>query len=280
MSARVITMLSGTKTRELTLTVAGANGRRFAVAKSSGAKEMNFAEIAAQVLAEPAEGEDKLIESLKKSGATEEQIEASVGHYRMQQGFKDQVSPEMFGEIAKAAAYVTETPNPKPVMKKEPKPAPTPDIPEAVQKSLDAKDTEIAALRKSVADEKKARERGELIAEVEKSFPHVPGKSAEELADMLLAARAAGGDLEKSLRAQWSEVNKSIEASELLRTSGSALAKNITGGAIDTMNAKTKELVAKSAGELSFDQAFVQVMDAEPALYEQYLQENPAQRQR
>ena len=74
------------------------------------------------------------------------------------------------------------------------------EVPEAVRKAMDEKDAEIAELRKSVETEKATRERNELIVEVEKSYGHVPGKSAEEMADMLLKARAAGGDLEKELR--------------------------------------------------------------------------------
>lgn len=292
MPPRVITMLSGTKTRELTLTVAGANGRRFAVTKSRGSN-MNFAETAALVLAEAAEGEDVLRVALKKSGATDEQIEASIGHYRLQQGFKDQVTPKMFAAVAKAAEYVTvkkaddDDDKDKKKKKKEEGDDKEPkdmkksaEIPEAVQKSLDAKDTEIEELRKSVAVEKAARERGEIVSEVKKSFAHVPGKSSEELADMLLAARAAGGDLEKSLREQWTETSKAVEASDLLKSGGSPLAKNITGGAIDEMNTRAKEMVKKSDAGLSFDQAFVKIMDADPSLYQRYLEENPAQRQR
>jgi hypothetical protein len=46
------------------------------------------------------------------------------------------------------------------------------------------------------------------------------------------------------------------------------------------MNTRAKELVKKSEGELTFDRAFVQIMDDDPELYQRYLDENPAQRQR
>lgn len=266
---------------------------------------MKFTDVAMQVLAEPAEGEDVLKETLAKSGATEEQIEAAIGHYRLQQGFKDQVTPELFGEVAKAAEYVVEkakkaemTDEEKKQMmeeeekKKAKKPFPgaappfekektaKSEVPEAVQKAIDEKDAEIAELRKSLDTEKATRERNDLIVEVSKSYGHVPGKSVEEMADMLLKARAAGGDLEKELREQWEQTSKAVEESALLKSGGSPLAKNFVGGAIDEMNTRAKELVNKSNGELTFDRAFVQIMDDDPALYQRYLDENPAQRQR
>lgn len=297
MAPRVITMLSGTRTKELTLTVAGANGRRFALAKSIGDQTMKFTEIAAQVLAEPAEGEDTLKEALTKSGATAEQIEAAVGHFRMQQGFKDQVTPKQFATIATASEYLTVAKQFPPkkdddddeeekakkaaaAKAKAAKAQKSADIPEAVQKSLDEKDGKIEELKKSLVAETAKRERADLITEVKKSFGHVPGKSDEEMADMLMQARAAGGGLEKSLREQWAQTNDAVKDSDLLRTGGSPLTKNIAGGAIDEMNTRAKEMVKKSVGELDFNQAFVKIMDAEPGLYQRYLEENPAQRQR
>lgn len=256
---------------------------------------MKFTEIAAQVLAEPAEGEEALKETLTKSGATEDQIEAAVGHYRLQQGFKDQVTAEVFGEVAKAADYAVvqkakktekqedeDEDDKKPAFLKQKKTEGMKKsaVSEEVQKKFDAKDAEIAELRKTVDAEKETRERSELVAEVEKSFSHVPGKSAGEMADMLLKARAAGGDLEQALRDQWTQTNEAVEASNLLKSGGSPLTKNLVGGAIDEMNTKARELVQKSEGGLTFDRAFVQIMDAEPELYNRYLEENPAQRQR
>jgi len=273
MPPTVINMLSAVRTRELSLVRRGANNKRFALTKGS---PMKFEELVAQVIGTEADGEQQLAESLRKSGHSDEAVEAAVVQYRMAQGFADQVDKGAFELVAKAAGYdLAPKVEPK-ADKPEPKAAPSQEIPAELAKSLDDKDAKIAELAKSLDDEKRTRVRNELIAECEKSYAHVPGMSAEAQADAILGARAAGGDLEQTLRKSWAETDKAMQESDLLRSAGSPLREN-TGGAYEQIGKMVAERVAKSATPLTVAQAEAMVLDENPALYEAYLAEHPEQ---
>lgn len=276
MAPRVINMLTAVRTREISLVRRGANNKRVALTKGS---EMKFEELVGKVISTEAEGEDKLAETLRKSGKDDQAIEAAVAQYRLAQGFADQIDKESFAEIAKAAGFELTAKadvEPKPEPKNDPKPDAGPEIPEAVAKRLDDKDAKIAELTKSLDDEKRVRVRKELVGECESEFSHVPGMTADERADALLQAREAGGNLEETIRKQWADVEVAMIDSDLLRASGSPLRHN-TGGAENELETIAKGIVETSGGKLTEAQAYDQALQQNPALYEKYLAENPRQ---
>lgn len=279
MPPRTITMLGALQTAELSLVRRGANNRRFAVTKGM---DMNLNEVLQSVLATEAEGEKSLAQTLKAAGLDDDAIQVSLAQYRLQHGFKDKVSKEAFAAVAKAAGYeATQKAEPKTPAGPPAgsKPAGMPPEMEAVWK---AHQDEMAAMRKENADTKaelaevrKEATRKDYIARCEREFAHVPGMNAEQMADMLMQAHAVSKEFGESLEKQWNETAAVVKKS-LLSTGGSRPAP--TGGsAWSQMENMAKELVQKSAGELSSAKALDQVMSQNPDLYQAYLAENPAQ---
>ena len=185
--------------------------------------------------------------------------------------------------MAKAAGYEA-SPKKEPVSKSEPQrsttPAGMPPEMEAVWKSqqeaiskandrADKMEAELEAVRKEA-------QRKDYIAKCEQEFAHVPGMNAEQMADMLMQAHAVSKEFGESLEKQWAETASVVKKSALLGTAGSRGSSD-GGSAWDKMKGMAKELVQKSAGEVSEAKAMDLVMQQNPDLYQEYLGENPAQ---
>lgn len=273
-----VTMLGSLYTAELSLVRRGANNRRFAVTKGM---DMEFNEVLQSVLATEAEGEDKLVATLKSSGMDEDGVAAAVAQYRLQHGFKDKVSKDAFAVVAKAAGYETVKKAEPPAPPAGSKPVGMPPEMEAVWKSqqdaiASANERSDKLERQLEAVQKDAR-RKDYVAKCQREFAHVPGMTAEQMAEMLLQAEAVGKEFAENLEKQWTATAEAVKKSALLRSGGVTGASPSGGSAWGKMEAMAKELVQKSAGELTSAKAMDQVMSSNPDLYQAYLQENPAQ---
>lgn len=276
---QTVTMLGSLYTAELSLVKRGANNRRFAVTKGM---DMDLNEVLQTVLATEAEGEKALVQSLKSGGIDGDAVDVAVAHYRLQHGFKDKVTKEAFDLVAKAAGYEV-TKKAEPSKKTEPrstKPAGMPPEMEAVWKAqkdaIEAAKKESADVKAELAEVKKAAQRKDFVMRCEREFAHVPGMSTEQMADMLMQAHAVSKEFGESLEKQWAETAEVVKKSSLLGSVGGQ-PTTTSGSAWDKMQNLAKELVQKSAGELSSAKALDLVMQQNPELYQEYLGENPAQ---
>lgn len=288
-----INMLSHLSTLEISNVKRAANRKRYAITKSE--IEMNIK----QVLSVAAEGEEQFVATLKSENASPERIEAATVAYRLRKNCADLLKPEDLGVVEKAhqepdgdeqgenetdeefkarkakkaASCKSESqtgiePGFKPAKKSEEAPVEDPRI-EALFKSNQALADQVKALV-----EKNDRLELESIAKSE--FGHVPG-STEDLAKTLKAARDAGPETEKTVRAALKSINEMVSKSDHLNevgTSGSGMA----GGAYQKIEALAEGLTMKADNgkEMTKAQKIAHVIakTAEGrALYEQYNEE-------
>lgn len=303
-----VTMLSGLQTAELTLTKKGANGRVFAITKSEGYK-MDECVISA-VASTPAQGEEDLVEMLKSNNSSEDEIGAAVVNYRIQTGFKDLVSDEMFEQVSKAAGYSKKgegkmkkeviievegegEDDEEEMMKTKGKEKmnksnidlnqlddATRQQVESVFKSNQdlAKETqELKEVVKSMRDE---AQRKEYIAKAAESYSHVP-MDPEELGLLLKNANEISEGFGKKFEELLGKVQESVSKSALLDTVGKSQQNDPSAGAWDKIEEMAKSLVQKSQGltNLTQAQAIDRVLKSEEgqSLYQEYLGENPRQ---
>lgn len=303
--AKRITKLTSVQTQEVSLVRRGANNKRFALTKSKEI-DMSFHELLKSVLETEAEGEGQLIESLKAANANEDAIQCAVANFRLQNGFRDKLSKEEFAEVTKAAGYAVDkakTPPDKDKDKakdkgKEPFPGAAPpfkaksekshmpaDMPPEMERVFKEQQTEIEALRKAhegtleiLEKERKEKVRKEYIAKCANDYAFVPGMSAEEMGEMLQTAYETSEDFGRRLEKQWEQTNEAVSKSQLLVNQGIVPQNDgQCATAWTKMNELAKQKIQKAAGGLSEAQALNQVMKEHPELYQEYLNENPAQ---
>jgi len=305
--SRRITKLTSVKTQEVSLVRRGANNKRFALTKSKESK-MHFNELLKTVLETEAEGEDKLVATLKASGADEDAIHVAVANYRLQNGFRDQLSPDEFNAVAKAAGYQEKAEDkaedkakklPKDKKKAEeeedlPFPGAKPpfkakkdaDMNPETSRVLKAQQNEIEALRKEsqglqeiLKAERVERIRKEYVAKCAKEFPLVPGMTSDEMGEMLQKAYEVSDEFGQNLEKQWTQTQASLSKSQLLVNQGfvSANDGSSSQGAWGKIQELAKQRVQKADGGLSEAKALDMVLKENPDLYQEYLNENPAQ---
>lgn len=295
-----ITKLSSMQIQEVSLVRRGANNKRFALTKSEES-EMSFHELLKSVLETEAEGESTLVANLKAANANEEAIQCAIANYRLQNGFRDKLSKDAFAVVTKAAGYeiakakkMEEEDEEKkpfpgaapPFKKKKTEKSHVPaDMPPEMARVFKAQQDEYAALRKEhdelvvkTEQERKERVRKEYIAKCAKEYSFVPGMSAEEMGDMLEKAYEASEEFGQNLEKQWAQTHAAIRKSQLMVNQGIAMTNSGGGSAWSKIQSLAKELVQKSDVGLSEAKALDQVMKSHPELYQEYLDENPAQR--
>jgi len=277
-----VNMLTAVQTAEVSLVKRGANNKRFALTKSE--EKMPFNELAKTVLEVEAEGESKLVETLKASGVADDVIDVAVANFRIQSGFKDKLSKDAFDVVAKSSGYATAE---KKAEEKVIEKAHTPiEMPEEMRKAFDDQQAELVALRKEAAEKderikkiEKAAALKEYITKCESQYSHVPGLSSEEMGDMLQKAYAISSDMGQRLEKTWAETSQALKKSRLLAAQGVTSINDGSGTAWGKMETLAKELVLKTNG-LSNGKAMKIVMEQNPELYQEYLNENPAQQGR
>lgn len=274
---------------------------------------INVAKLQA-VLKTAVEGEDILIEQLKKSGATEKAIDAAVGNFRLQKSFADELSVDTFKLVTKASGMDVEKAEEEEEIDKseeeddedeEEMPAKSKKSKKKANKAADEKEedcppgdmkktkksadsAELQLVMKSNADLKKLvdklvdeKSEATFIAKAVKDYSHVPGTS-EEIGRTLKAAYAVskenGEAIEKILKSTATAL-AATKLTESLGTTGSGGGQNATG-AWAKIQKTASEMVQKSDGKLTKEQAIQRVMDSDPSLYAEYLSEHPAQRAR
>jgi hypothetical protein len=213
------------------------------------------------------------------------------------------LSKELFGEVLKAAGFDVEKAKAKePMDDEEDKPFPgaappfggdkkkkvskshvPADMPAEMQAIFKAQQSEMEGLRKEAAEtaallqaERSQRIRKEYVEKCAEKFSHVPGMTTEEMGVMLQKAYEVSEEFGAQLEKQWTETNEAVRKSVLLRNQGVVATNDGASGAWSKMQSLAKELVAKTEG-LDEGHALDVVMKENPELYQEYLDENPAQ---
>lgn len=275
-------------------------------------------EVLQALLSTPAEGEDKLLKTLKSEGVTDqEKIDAAVASYRVQKGMKDLVPDETMAIVAKSAGYegtakaVTPAEGDKPESgatsgKVDPKakkkdklgkgghleetkksvdlsdldPATKAQV-EAIYKSHDSmleRTTQLESVVKSMQDEKLEVH---YVAKAAKDYAHLP-LGEQQIGLMLKSAHEANPEFAKGFETLLGRMDEMVQKSAMLTTMG-AVQKANEGGGWDKLQALATGLVQKSAEggkSLSFSQGLNLVLKTEQGqqLYREYLGDNPKQR--
>lgn len=284
----VINMLTNVQTAEVSLVRRGANNKRFALTKEH---TMDFQELLNTVLSTEAEGESTLVETLKSAGADEDSLSVAVANFRLQSGFKDKLSGDHFSAVAKASGFEKakaktedEDDDGKDKFPFKTKKSHVPaDMPVEMRKAFDDQSAALETLRKEALEKDARIEKiekeailKEYIAKCETDYAHVPGMTTGEMGTMLQKAYEVSEDFGKQLEKQWSETSVAIKKSALLSTQGAAHSTHDGSSAWGKMESIAKEL-RKEDPEMSAGKAMDTVMSRHPELYQEYLNENPAQ---
>ena len=126
-------------------------------------------------------------------------------------------------------------------------------------------------LEKSLQAERDERLRKEYVSKAEKEFPHIPGKSSEELGIMLKTLAAVAPKVAEDLETVFKSVSTTIEKADLFKEFGTNTETSGGANAYAKLDTMAKQVVQKSGG--SYALAFEQVMKKHPELYSQYLEE-------
>ena len=261
--------------------------------------------------------EKHLSELIKKQKLSDKAMNAAKGMMRLANAFKDEpgmkaVMDKLAGmagypaptrgareeeEEMRKATLAEEEKRKKSRHNEDDKPAPKKgavsksDLPEEFQAILKAQDDRIAEERtarerieKQLETERRERVRKDLFQKCETDFCHGPGMSSDAMADMLMKAYDASNELGQALEKQWAETSKVVKQSNLLTAQGNGVGTGAnSASAWGQIQARARDLVQKSLDtDLTAAKALDMVLktDEGKRLYDQYLEENPAQRAR
>jgi len=218
------------------------------------------------------ENEDQVDETLQKAKLSDKALKAVKGALRLLNAYKDELPKDILNTLARLGGYGYAEPE-KSAEGKDDTEEESEDVKkmaelpewareriEALQKSVDDTNT---ALTQEIAN-RKARE---FLAKAE-TFDNIPGEP-KELAELLLKADAAG--MGEALDKLLGQINTSM--AEMYKQIGSD-AGGSSSSVVDTVNQKAKGLLEKNAEIKSLEQAVARVLQAEPELYQAYLDES------
>lgn len=262
----IITMFTGTETKELSLVDSGANRKKFATSKS----EENDMNPLQKVLEVKAEGEDKFVESLK---GDEQAKEAAVGLFRLMNGFKDILGAEAVASVTKAAGFEAPAVEPEPAP--EPEPVVKSEDPQ-IQAAFKAMEDRVAKAEKEAAEAQKAsevekalRQEREYVAKAEEHLNYIP-EDTIELGKVLKSLNDVSADLGTKVFDILKKVNEGLSQSEAFKSQGTP-GTNMAGTntADQRLRSLAEKKAAESDGKLTVAKAYQLVLDENPDLYEQ-----------
>ena len=297
-----ITALTDVETLEVSLVPEGANlKKRFPVLKSS---ETKMSDILHAVIDAPSSEDTKFDQVVKSSalGENAEAAEAIKGAMKILNAYSDSISPaDALGVLAEGfgvqkAEYKKAEEEEEDAEKasefeegKESEGTKLSDEGE-IEKSLEALPAnarkQITALWKSNREhvakseklekalkvERDERLRKEFVEKAKTDFPYVPGKSSEEVGLMLKSLHVLAPKIAEDIEGIFKSVSATIEKAGLLQELGSGMTNRGDGAsAYAKLDGMARESVSKSGG--SYAKAFETVMQNNPELYSQYLDE-------
>lgn len=298
-----LTELTGLKAQEVSAVKAGANlKKRFPVTKQEEiVPDQTNEEILKAVVGIEVDEEAQLSDFFEKSKMSEGAQEATRGIQRILAAYKDEMSSDVLKELAKISGYAEPVEKKEPDKKKEFPPKPDEEEEEdmkekekEVKKGMSpeieaifkAQEQQLEELKKSnesasaaLKVEKDKRELAEWTAKAENELSHYPGKSSAELGTMLKSLHDANPEAAKEQFTLLKSASDALKESGILKEAGNANAKGAgAGSAWDKIQKMAEGLVEKSAEEsFTIEKAYRLVIQRNPGLYKEYLEENPAQ---
>lgn len=268
--SKTVSMLTGTRTHEVSVVDRGAVRRVFSISKA----EYKMKNLEA-VLETAVEGESSLVDVLKSSEVSEKGLDAAVGVLRLLKSFKEELTEDAVQAVAKEAGYELpqeEAQEEIPVVKAE-------DLPEQYQAVFKANELraqkaekDLEEIRKNLAVERDARLASEFKEKAEK-FPLVG--SADELGALLKDIATENAELEARVTKALETVQERLAQAPLLKEIGSEGDDDASASAWDTIQKRAAELVKK--GEFATKElAVTHVMKADRELVRQYRAEKGA----
>jgi len=267
-----LTELTELQALEVSLVDAGANlKKRFPVFK----KEKNMdAEILKAVLETEVDEEAKLSEWLEKAKLSDKGQAAVKSVLRMLSAYKDELPKDVLDALASTVGY----PAPKEKQVKK-------DFSPEVEEVLKAQTSEIDALKtrndeitKALKTETDKRELVEWTQKAERELSHYPGKSTKEIGTMLKALHDKDPELAKQQFEIMKSASDAFAASPILQEAGRNTISENRGGAWEQIEKMADGFVEKSGDmKITKEKAIRKVLELRPDLYNQYLDEHPAQ---
>lgn len=295
MSKKGLTELTNLDAAEVSLVTRGANlKKRFPIFKHQEEDSMTpeTKEIFKAVLETEVDSEPSFVDAIRKAGVSENGIEALKSALRILEAFKDELPQEALAALAAAAGIPTseaepemsaeETPEEETEEEKAKKAQEAAKALAQKEKNMEAiskAQSEIDDLKKTLKAERDVRETEEWTRKAETELSHFPGKSAKDLGIMLKKMHDADPETAKAHFESMKTASEALKTSNILKTAGGIG----NGFAESSAEARIEQLangiVEKSAdARMTKEKAIALVLKREPKLYEQYLDEHPAQR--
>lgn len=269
---------------EVSLVRRAANKRRFLALKSEGGNNMN--EVMEAMIQAEAENEEGVLSVLKTASIEGAEAEGVLAAYRLLNGNREVVTPELFASLTDAMGFAVEkadegddddAKSPDPVLKAdgsvdlERVPEEMRPVFEAIQKSQETLRQENETLRERVTKHEDEKRRQEFVEKAD-DMPYLPApEGTSSLADVLHGIATKAPEEFAALEGVLVASNEMIEKGGLFAVHGrSTIGKT---GAAAELDAKAREMVAKSDSSLSLAKARTLVMEEDSDLQARYLEE-------
>ena len=240
------------------------------------------------LLETPAENEAKL-EAVLKEEMSEDAVRAVRAALRLLDAFKDEIPSDTLAGLADAAgmdayeenksdepaAKSAEPADPADVLKAAELPEELRPTIEALWKSNEEAATRVAQLEGVLKEERDRRLLNDETERVTKSFGHVPGIEANDLAAMLIHLRKAAPDSASSVEEVLAATERAMTATQDEAFAETGVTAPVEPGAATAwgrVEAMASELVTKGLKQTQA-QAIDHVLTVNPELYSAYLAE-------
>jgi hypothetical protein len=271
---------------EVSLVRRAANKRRFLALKSEGGNNMN--EVMEAMIQEEAENESDVLAILKTASVEGEEAESVLAAYRLFNGNREVVTPELFASLTDAMGFAVEKKDDpsddddkladEPILKadgsvdldrvsEEMRP-----VVEAMFKAQTELREENASLKTRVEKHEEEKRRDEFIGKADE-LPYVPAPEGDmSLADVMHGIASKAPEEYAALEGVLVASNEMIEKSGLFKSHGRPVLGGKTGAEAE-LDAKARERVAKSTDPISLAKARTLVMAEDSDLEARYLEE-------
>ena len=271
---------------EVSLVRRAANKRRFLALKSEGGNNMN--EVMEAMIQAEAENESAVLDILKTASVEGEEAQSVLAAYRLLNGNREVVTPELFESLTDAMGFAVEKAEdtsdkddklvPDPILKAdgsvdldrvsdEMRP-----VVEAMFKAQTELRDENASLQTRVAKHEEEKRRDEFIQKADE-LPYVPAPEGDmSLADVMHGIATKAPDEFAALEGVLVASNEMISKGSLFESHGRSVSGGKVGAAAE-LDSKARDMVAKSTDPLTLAKARTLAMAEDSDLEARYLEE-------
>lgn len=278
-SSTSFTLLTELETLGVSLVREGANKKRFALAKSTGAEMIDpFSEIVKAVMdVEATDAEARLEDMYKNKDISKRALKVMQSMLRLADGFQDELPDDFVPKLAQLMGMESDR---KDEMEEEDEDEDDKDDVEmsksAFSNLTDAQKLKLESLwkeRDEAVKKADALERKDFIAKTAQEFANYPAKH-QDIAELLLDVKKHDDKLYQRVHDVLKSADNVIKSGKAFAEIGSSRNAGEQSDAWSVIENKANEFVAKSANKLSFAQAMDAVIKANPELYDNYVNES------